>query len=272
MRRRVWSASFLLVVMAASGCAPLLSPYAAGYHRSPVPPRAGFAIDPDRAARGRWDAVMRLPAGTVVDVLSQDGEVYVGALTAVDRSSVRLSVNGVEEEIPRGEVLRVDLVDLPGSEAAAVAKRAGVGAALGVGAAALVSVVIGGGAWPPPGALLRGGAALGGVAGGHAELSARQGRLVYLAEDQGRPPVRYAPAVPASTMSPRVVHAYAASEWMELLELPHGTPVRVVRATGARNMGRLIGVDDDAIRIEYEGAELRIVRAAVVRVESLEVR
>lgn len=272
MRRSVCLGAFLLAVVATSGCAPLLSPYAAGYRRYPVPPPAGFAIDPDRSARGRWDAVMRLPAGTIVDVLSQDGEAYVGGLTAVDRSSLRLSVNGVEEEIPRGDVLRVDLVDLPGSEAAAVAKRAGVGAALGVGAAALVSVVIGGGAWPPPGALLRGGAAIGGVAGGQAELLARQRRLVYLAEDQGRAPVRFVPSRPDSMMAMRVARAYAASEWTDLLELPNGTPVRVVRATGARNMGRLIGVDEDVIRIEYEGAELRIVRAAVVRVELLEVR
>ena len=129
MRGSVWSGAFLLVVMAVPGCAPLMSPYAAGYRRYPVPPAAAVAIDPDRAARGRWDAVMRLPAGTVVDVLSQDGGVYVGALTAVDRSSVRLSVGGVEEEVARGEVLRVDLVDLPGTEVGAVAKRAGVGAA-----------------------------------------------------------------------------------------------------------------------------------------------
>ena len=268
MRRSVWSGAFLLVVMAVPGCAPLMSPYAAGYR--PVPPAAAVAIDPDRAARGRWDAVMRLPAGTVVDVLSQDGGVYVGALTAVDRSSVRLSVGGVEEEVARGEVLRVDLVDLPGSEVGAVAKRAGVGAALGVGAAALVSAVIGGGAWPPPGALLRGGAAIGGVAGGHAELAARQRRLVYLAEDQGRSPVRFVPPRPEPTTDTRVVRAYAAAEWMDLLELSNGTLVRVVRTTGMRHVGRLIGVDDEAIRIEYEGAELRIVRAAVVRVEVLD--
>ena len=53
---------------------------------------------------------------------------------------LRLSVGG--GEMARGEVLRVDLVNLPGTEVA-VAKRAGVGAALGVGAAALVSAVIG---------------------------------------------------------------------------------------------------------------------------------
>jgi hypothetical protein len=69
----------------------------------------------------------------------------------------------------------------------------------------------------------------------------------------------------------RVVRAYAASEWMDLLELPTGMTLRVVRADGARNVGRLVGVDDEAIRIEYEGAELRIARAAIVRVELLEV-
>ena len=94
---------------------------------------------------------------------------------------------------------------------------------------------------------------------------------MYLAEDQGRAPVRFVPMRPDSLMGMRVARAYAAAEWTDLLGLPHGTPVRVVRATGARNVGRLIGVDEDAIRIEYEGAELRLARAAVVRVELLEV-
>jgi hypothetical protein len=143
---------------------------------------------------GRWDSVMRLPRGSTVDVLSMDGETFVGPVAGVDGAAVRVIVQGVEQRIPRAEVLRVDLVDLPGSEVGAIAKRAGVGAALGVGAAALIAGVIGGHAWPPPGALLRGGAAIGGLAGGEAALAARQGRLVYLAEHQGAAP--YAPVYP----------------------------------------------------------------------------
>ena len=92
-------------------------------------------------------------------------------------------VNGAEEEISRAEIVRVDLVDLPGSEVKAVARRTAGGALLGMGVALIVSGVIGGPAWPPPAASLRAGAALGGVSAAQAELNNRRGRMIYLSED-----------------------------------------------------------------------------------------
>jgi hypothetical protein len=125
---------------------------------------------------------MRLPAESVIDVLEMNGKTHVGKLTRADGHAVAVMVNGSERQIPRADIVRIDLIDLPGSEVAAAAKSAGVGAALGIGAAALVGAVIGGGAWPPPGAMVRAGAAIGGAAGAESSLIARQKRLIYLAE------------------------------------------------------------------------------------------
>ena len=163
---------------ATSGCSQVLYPHRPIHRPYGMARPLAAPVQPEWAARGRWDAVMRLPRGSVVDVLSMDGAAYIGAIGVVDASSLRVTVQGVEEHVARGDVLRVDLVDLPGSEVRAVARQAGIGAALGVGAAAIVAAVIGGSAWPPPGALLRGGAAIGGVAGGQSALSARQPRLI----------------------------------------------------------------------------------------------
>jgi hypothetical protein len=226
-------------------------------------------MNPDWAARGRWDNVMRLPPGSVVDVLSMDGAAYVGGLTAADGWSVSVNVNGIDEPIPRADVLRIDLVDLPGSEVRAVARQAGIGAVLGAGAAALVAGVIGGSAWPPPGALLRGGAAIGGVAGGSAALAARQGRIVYLAEHQGVMPI---PPFGAGSRgerdrSARVVRSLPAREWTDIADLAAGEHVRVVRTNGVTHAGALVGVDDTSMRLDVGGAELRILRSSVVRVD-----
>jgi hypothetical protein len=181
-------------------------------------------------------------------------------------------VGRVEEQIPRADVLRVDLVDLPGSEAGAVARQAGLGAALGVGAAALIAGVIGGQAWPLPGALVRGGAAIGAIAGGEAALAARQGRLIYLAEHQGS--TRYSSVRPSPPVQPevraRIARSYSAKEWTAIVTLSPGQIVRVVRTNGSWHQGALLAADGAALRLDVEGAELRITRELIVRVDVLE--
>jgi hypothetical protein len=259
-----------LAAFTTTGCSQLLYPglYAPAQSRMvaprPLPPPVPI---------GRWDSVMRLPRGSIVDVFSMNGEASVGPIAGVDGSAVRVVVRGVEEQIPRADVLRVDLVDLPGSEAGAVVKQAGLGAAVGVGAAALIAGVIGGQAWPPPGALVRGGAAIGGVAGGQAVLAARQGRLIYLAEHQGS--TRYSsrrPDLPIEREAPaRVARSYSAKEWSAIVDLSPGEMVRVVRSNGWWHQGALLGADDAALRLDMQGAELRITRASIMRVDVLEI-
>jgi hypothetical protein len=265
MWRSSLSAGVLLAGIAASGCTPVVSRYGPSYRyplRAPAPlPLADTYSNP----RGRWDQVMLLPAGSTIAVLTMDG-VRAGKLSRADGYGVQVFVNGTEEEISRPDVMRVDLVDLPGSEAAAVAKRTVGGAALGVGAAALFGAVVGGSAWPPPGALLRAGAAAGGVIGAESELSGRQGRVIYIAEYQPTP-ARYG----ARTTGPiRPLSSIPAARWSEVMNLQPDAAVVVVTTSGIRHEGTLIGVDDGGIRLDLRGAELRVSRASVLRVDVLE--
>jgi hypothetical protein len=129
---------------------------------------------------------MRLPVQSQVEVLTMDG-LSVGALARADGREIRVDVGGQELALLRADVMRVDLVDLPGSEVGGVAKRAARGALLGAGAAGLVGWVFRGQAWPPPGVPVRAGVAGGAVAGGQAALNQRQRRIVYLAPGMASP-------------------------------------------------------------------------------------
>ncbi len=174
----------LTAAMATAACAPgMFSVPARGHPLRPHDDRPLAQVEP--VPIGRWDNVMRLPRGSTVDVLTADGAANVGATLGSDVSSVRLVVDSVERRIDRRDVVRVDLVDLAGSEMRGVARKAARGALLGAGFAALLSGVVGGEAWPPPAPLLRGGAAIGGVGAGQAELLRRAGRLIYLAPQAG---------------------------------------------------------------------------------------
>jgi hypothetical protein len=214
---------------------------------------------------------MRLPSGTVIDVLAMDGAAYVGALDAVDGASVRVLVREGEREVARADVLRIDLVDLPGSEVGVVARQAGIGAALGLGAATLISGVIGGAAWPPPGALLRGGAAIGGVAGGGAAMAARAPRLVYLAEHQRTVSSIAANYPRASAATHRIARTISGTDETTVASLAEGELVRVVRRGGIVHRGLVIDVEDVSLRLDVDGAELRVPRASIVRIEVLDV-
>ena len=168
--------------LVATGCAPLMYPGAQpGPYGYAPPSRSRAAYAPEPPPFERWDNVMRLPYGAVIDVLTSDGAAHVGLFAGADIGAVRITTDKQETGIDRGEVVRVDLVSLPGSNVRAVARSAAGGALLGVGAAALFSAVIGGGMWPPPGVLLRGGAAVGGLSAGTAAATNRQPRLIYLA-------------------------------------------------------------------------------------------
>jgi hypothetical protein len=265
-----------LVLVAVSalttGCAPMLSPYGAA-HRHPgmVRPYALAApVDPELAARGRWDNVMRLPRGAVIDVLTMDGAAHIGALESVGSTTVRVLAREGAHEISRADVVRVDLVDLPGHEGGAVAKQAGIGAALGLGAAALISGVIGGQAWPPPGVLLRGGAAIGGVTGGAAAIAARSPRLVYLAEHQHATSSIAINSPHVSDTTYRIARTIPGGDAVAVASLTEGELVRIVRRGGIVHRGLLIDVEDASLRLDVDGAELRVPRASIVRIEVLE--
>ena len=172
------------VAVLSSACSPLLfGPY--GQARRPYYPQSPYAARVEPLPTGRWDNVMRLARHTTIDVLTQDGAAPVGAFTGASATQVRLMVRGNEVTIERAEVVRVDLVALAGSSVIDVANETAKGALIGAGVAALAGAVVGGGAWPPPAPLLRGGAAVGGLAGAQSELARRQQRMIYLAPEIG---------------------------------------------------------------------------------------
>ena len=173
----------LPLALLATGCSPMLYP---GYGRAmPAPyPPAAYAPAPPPLPVGRWDNVMRLPVTSTIDVLTLDGTPNVGAFVSADAQSLVIQTNGTDVRIARADVIRVDMVEAAGSQVRAVARSTAKGALLGAGASALVSAVIGGPAWPPPGVWLRTGAAVGGVAGAQSALVARQPTMVYLAPSQ----------------------------------------------------------------------------------------
>jgi hypothetical protein len=180
------------VTLLSAGCSPMLY---SGYTRPPVTAPFGPPAAMGPLPIGRWDNVMRLPHGSTIDVLTPDGTPNVGLIQMATATTVTVQVDGHDVEIDRVRIIRVDLVDLPGSEAQAVARSGARGALLGAGAMALVGFVIGGSAWPPPGALIRAGVAGGAVSGVQSSLTNRQGRMIYLTPEQ----YRLYPAVPYAT-------------------------------------------------------------------------
>lgn len=170
-----------VAALATTACSPMLYGLPAG--RS-YPPHAAYGRQRphgEQVPTGRWDNVMRLPRGSTIDVLTTNGAASVGPITGANVDGVRVVVDGADVRIARADVVRVDLVDLAGSDTASVARKAARGALLGAGFAALLAGVVGGEAWPPPAPLLRGGAAIGGISAGQAEVMRRAGRLIYLA-------------------------------------------------------------------------------------------
>ena len=180
------------VTLLSAGCSPMLY---SGYTR----PSLAAPYNPSGAMGplpiGRWDNVMRLAHGSTIDVLTPDGKPNVGLIQMATAGTVTILVDGHAIEIDRARVIRVDLVDLPGSEVQAIARSGARGAFLGAGAMALVGFVVGGPAWPPPGALIRAGVAGGAVSGVQSSMTDRRGRMIYLAPEQYRP----YPAVPYAT-------------------------------------------------------------------------
>jgi len=213
---------------------------------------------------------MLLPPSSLLGVLTMDGQ-HMGTLIRADGYSVRLLTDGLEQQVARADVLRIDLLHLPGSDAAAVAKRTAGGAVLGVGAAALFAGVLGGAAWPPPGVFLRAGAAVGGTGAAAAAIPGRQPQGVYIAENQYGPMRRPAAAVEAqgsardARREPRV--SYAAEEWGRIIEIESSTVLTVVMLDGVRHRGKLAAVDEFEIRLDDGGVELRIPRRSVRRVD-----
>jgi hypothetical protein len=186
----MWTRTVLIVpALLTTGCASLLSPVGPYPRYGRLNPYAMRAPVMAPLPVGRWDNVIRTPLNSAIDVVATDG-LHAGVIEGADVQEIVLREGGQQIRIARANIMRIDLVDMAGSETAAVAAGAAKGAILGAGAAALVGAVFGGPAWPPSGPFLRGAVAIGGVAGGAAAMEQRRQRMIYLAPSMapGRSP------------------------------------------------------------------------------------
>src|SRR5262245_33781140 len=69
-----------------------------------------------------------------------------------------------------------------------------------------------------------------------------------------------------------ILESHSVEAWSAIAALPPGDLVRVVRTNGMRHRGRLSSVDGSSLRLDIDGAELRITRESIVRVDVVEVR
>ncbi len=113
-------------------------------------------VEASAPAVGRWDNVMLLPAGTVVQVLMFDGRKPAGPMASADGATVRVVTASGEVELPMEGVMRVDRLPAPASRAYGTA--AVQGAATGAAAVGFFGLLVG---HLPPARILAAGAAFG---------------------------------------------------------------------------------------------------------------
>jgi hypothetical protein len=149
--------------------APRAAPRAAAAPPSPV---------------GRWDEVMALRPNWIIDVLDAEGDTHTGRFVRASVRSLRLVKSGGELELPRREVVRVDLLhaqDTPGTTAREIGTGAAAGAATMAGGAMLIPFLLTGKVFLPPARFLAAGAVLGGVTAAGELRHERRPRTVYVA-------------------------------------------------------------------------------------------
>lgn len=178
----------LLAVVGTTGCAPML--YGPGRM---VPPHGLFAPparpavgpgSPWASVVGRWDNVVGLNSNALVGIVTADGTLRAGRFVRAGSGFVRLLESGVEVELPRADVARLDLLKsaepIDGGELVRDAAR---GAALTGGLMMAVPYLITGRVYVPPARFWAAGAVAGGVASYQLQRFGRAERTVYISPD-----------------------------------------------------------------------------------------
>jgi hypothetical protein len=139
---------------------------------------------------GRWDNVMMLPVGAIVQVLLIDGSRPAGTIVSAAVDRVRIHTASGDVELPSRDVMRIDRPVGP--------MRSGVqdgarGAALGAGVVGVLGLIAG--RVPPPRLFLAGG-----IIGGYQNVEQNRlsggASIIYLAPSVSpgwRPAAQYPP-------------------------------------------------------------------------------
>lgn len=179
-----------LALMAAA-CSPV------GYRaRTPFSSQGARLIGPayDVSAQppfGRWDNVMMLPVGALVEVLRMDGSLAAGPIVSAAADRVRIHTASGDVEVPFKDVMRIDR-EVPRGSAWQDGSR---GAAFGAGVVGVLGLAVG--RMPPP-RLFLAGAVVGAYETVELRRLAGQGRIVYVA-----PPVTSSGSRPGAQYPPR---------------------------------------------------------------------
>jgi hypothetical protein len=173
MRKRIAVMWFLALVTTACSPAgyPLGTPFNSFGSRRVGP---AYALETALPV-GRWDNVMMLPAGVLVQVLLMDGSLAAGPIVSATVDRVRVHTASGDVELPSKDVMRVDRQVGPVKGAVRDGAR---GAAFGAGVVGVMGLI--GGRMPPARLFLAGG-----IVGGqqNVELNrlAAGASIVYLA-------------------------------------------------------------------------------------------
>ena len=173
----------LAVVVASlttTACAPLLHP---GVHGFPTRRAAHPGAVRAEPPVGRWDRVVAVRPGTPLAIMTTSGEQRTGTFIHAGMDWLRISADGAVTELPRDQVMRIDVLagGRDGARAEDVLAGAAKGAAAFGGAMMLVPYLITGDVWVPPARVWGVGAAFGAAGAVQKGRLAEDSRTIYLA-------------------------------------------------------------------------------------------
>ncbi|HVL68595.1 MAG TPA: hypothetical protein VM364_15135 [Vicinamibacterales bacterium] len=175
--------ALMIPALVATGCAPLLVPPPMTAHRGPFARPAAVAPLPPPVV-GRWDNVVGIQPGTLLGVISADGTARTGRFAGAGLRWLRLHSDGAEIELPREDVLRVDV--LPQADRVdegEVVKGAARGALALGGLMMAVPYLLTGDVYVPPARFWATGAVVGAAGAIQEERFLKGGRTIYVASE-----------------------------------------------------------------------------------------
>lgn len=184
----MFRALFVLLAVGTVGCAPMM--YGPG-RTAPVyglfgpPARPMAAIDSSPASVvGRWDNVVGLNPTAQVGIVLADGSHRTGRFLRAGMDFVRILENGIEIDLSRDDVARLDLLkNGAGIDGAEIARDAAVGAAVSGAMLMVVPYLITGRVEVPPARWWAAGAVAGGAGSYEQQRFAHAARTLYVSPD-----------------------------------------------------------------------------------------